>query len=73
MQVPLRPGIELVCNCRAGHRAAVTSEGVAPDLPTACTGSYWSRPLSAVTGRVFGAAVSVGVIVPSSTLCAYQT
>ena len=74
MQVPLQPGIELVCNCRAGHRAAVTEEGVAPALPAACSGSYWSRPVSAAaSGRIYGASLSVGVIAPSSTLCAYLT
>jgi hypothetical protein len=74
MQVPLRPGIELVCNCRAGHRGNVTDEGVAPALPNACTGSFWSLPLGpGSSGRIYGAVASVGVIAPSSSRCAYLT
>lgn len=74
MQVPLRPGIDLVCNCRAGHRGMVSADGMAPPLPAACTGSFWSRPLSpGGCGRVYGATVSAGVIAPSSTDCAYRT
>lgn len=74
MQVPLRPGIELVCNCRAGHRSAVDDEGVAPALPTGCSGSFWSLPLTpGASGRIYGAVASVGVIAPSSSRCAYLT
>lgn len=74
MQVPLQPGIELVCNCRTAHRAVVTDEGIAPSLPAGCTGSYWSRPLPAgATGRVYGAAVSAGIVAPTGAFCAYLT
>lgn len=73
MQVPLRPGSDLVCNCRAAHRGTVSADGTAPPLPTACTGSFWSRPLSrSAGGRVYGARVSAGIIAPSSTDCAYS-
>lgn len=74
MQVPLRPGTDLVCNCRAGHRGTVSADGTAPPLPAACTGSFWSRPLApSGWGRIYGARVSAGVIAPSSTDCAYRT
>ena len=52
----------------------VSAEGVAPSLPSECTGSYWGRPLGAgASGRVYGALVSVGVIAPRGTRCAYLT
>lgn len=73
MQVPLRPGTQLVCNCRAGHRATVSETGVAPSLPPACTGSFWAIPSGGAVARVFGAVVSVGVIAPSGNHCAYLT
>ncbi|MGH7918659.1 MAG: hypothetical protein ACREQM_01805 [Candidatus Dormibacteraceae bacterium] len=73
MQVPLRPGTELVCNCRGGHHATVPEDGIAPALPAGCRGSFWSIPRGSSEARVFGAIVSVGVIAPSSTLCAYLT
>ncbi|MBO0708875.1 MAG: hypothetical protein J2P44_10970 [Candidatus Dormibacteraeota bacterium] len=72
MHVPLQPGAELVCNCRAAHRATVSGDGAAPPLPATCTGSFWSRPLGpGGPGRIYGALVSAGVIVPSGTRCAY--
>lgn len=72
MQVPLQPGADLICNCRAGHTGAVSEEGIAPPLPAACTGSFWSRPLDAgASGLIYGALVSVGVIAPSGARCAY--
>ena len=74
MHVPLQPGADLVCNCRAGHRGMVSADGAAPPLPAACTGSFWSLPCRAGTsGRIYGAAVSVGVISPHGTRCAYLT
>ena len=52
----------------------MTADGAAPPLPATCSGSFWSRPLPAAAGgRIFGLAVSAGVIVPTSTLCAYLT
>lgn len=72
MHVPLQPGTDLVCNCRARHRATVSADGAAPPLPSTCTGSFWARPLEAESsGRIYGALVSVGVINPSGTRCAY--
>lgn len=74
MQVPLQPGTELVCNCRTRHRGAVSADGTAPQLPATCTGSFWSRPLStSASGWIYGALVSVGVIAPRGSYCAYLT
>lgn len=74
MHVPLQPGADLVCNCRAAHRATVSADGAAPPLPAVCTGSFWSLPVRAgSSGRIYGAPASVGVITPSGTRCAYLT
>lgn len=74
MYIHLEPGAPLVCNCRAAHRAIVSSDGSAPALPPTCTGSFWGRPVGeGNSGRIYGALLSVGVIAPSGTRCAYLT
>lgn len=74
MHVALQPGTHLVCNCRDGHRGLVSADGAAPPLPAMCTGSFWSLPLDGgASGRIYGAPITVGVVTPRGTRCAYLT